>query len=99
MTWHSGHSLSQTLFTCMYFHHVLELNSGLFINNSNYDSTQDPNSPIEFVILVLKAYVLGTVKCSHLVWDEMTKGNVYEVRYKLIILECLLDINIILFYS
>ncbi|PKC15017.1 Mak10-domain-containing protein [Rhizophagus irregularis] len=77
MTWHSGHSLSQTLFTCMYFHHVSELNPELFINSPNDDST-DSDSPIEFVILVLKSYVLGTIKCCHLVWDEMTKGNVYE---------------------
>jgi hypothetical protein len=84
MTWHSGHSLSQTLYTCMYFHHVLELSPELFINNSNDDSIQHSDSPIEFVILVLKAYVLGTVKCCHLVWNEMTKGNVYEVRYELI---------------
>ncbi|CAH1765456.1 7171_t:CDS:10, partial [Entrophospora sp. SA101] len=31
-----------------------------------------------FVILILKAYVLGTMKCSHLVWEEMSKGNVYD---------------------
>ncbi|CAB4442125.1 unnamed protein product [Rhizophagus irregularis] len=43
MTWHSGHSLSQTLLPAF-----------------------------------LKSYVLGTIKCCHLVWDEMTKGNVYE---------------------
>ncbi|CAI2175548.1 5793_t:CDS:10 [Funneliformis geosporum] len=73
MTWHAGHSLSQTLFTCMYFHHVMDLGPELFINNSN-----DENLPMEFVILVLKAYVLGTVKCCHLVLYEMTKGNVYE---------------------
>ncbi|GET04336.1 N-alpha-acetyltransferase 35, NatC auxiliary subunit [Rhizophagus clarus] len=77
MTWHSGHSLSQTIFTCMYFHHVSELNQELFINDPNDDST-DSDSPIEFVILVLKSYVFGTIKCCHLVWDEMTKGNVYE---------------------
>ncbi|CAG8675700.1 5394_t:CDS:2, partial [Funneliformis caledonium] len=30
------------------------------------------------IIDLLKACVLGTVKCCHLVLDEMTKGNVYE---------------------
>nr|CAG8521718.1 7266_t:CDS:10 [Entrophospora candida] len=42
MTWHSGHSLAQTIFTCMYIHHIMEL-------------TPD-----------------------HLVWEEMSKGNVYD---------------------
>ncbi|RIB12107.1 Mak10 subunit, NatC N-terminal acetyltransferase-domain-containing protein [Gigaspora rosea] len=97
MTWHTGHSLSQTLFTCMYLHYVPELTPELFLNtddtsndsldqtsNDSLDQTsndsldQNAEAPIEFVILVLKAYVMGTVKCCQLVLDEMAKGNVYE---------------------
>ncbi|CAG8812464.1 4775_t:CDS:10, partial [Gigaspora margarita] len=81
MTWHTGHSLSQTLFTCMYLHYVPELTPELFLNiddTSNDTLDQNAEAPIEFVILVLKAYVMGTVKCCQLVLDEMAKGNVYE---------------------
>lgn len=39
--------------------------------------TDDP-AP-EFVYVVLKAYILATVKCCLLIWREMIKGNVYEV--------------------
>ncbi|CAG8551864.1 2853_t:CDS:2 [Racocetra fulgida] len=95
MTWHTGHSLSQTLFTCMYLHYVPELVPELFssttdASNDTTDACNDTTdacnditdqkteAPIEFVILVLKAYVMGTVKCCQLVLDEMAKGNVYE---------------------
>ncbi|CAG8529627.1 24206_t:CDS:10 [Dentiscutata erythropus] len=81
MTWHTGHSLSQTLFTCMYLHYVPELKPELFSNitdTSNDIADLNAETPIEFVILVLKAYVMGTVKCCQLVLDEMAKGNVYE---------------------
>ncbi|CAG8530810.1 20672_t:CDS:10, partial [Racocetra persica] len=81
MTWHTGHSLSQTLFTCMYLHYVPELVPELFSSTtdaSNDITDQNTEAPIEFVILVLKAYVMGTVKCCQLVLDEMSKGNVYE---------------------
>ncbi|CAG8513798.1 12767_t:CDS:10 [Ambispora leptoticha] len=77
MTWHSGHSLSQTLYTCMYLHHVLELKPELFSNEGDHEETSS-DVPIEFVILVLKAYILGTAKCCNFVLEEMIKGNVYE---------------------
>ncbi|CAG8575659.1 7898_t:CDS:2 [Diversispora eburnea] len=77
MSWHSGHSLSQTLFTCMYLLRAMELEPELFSNNSSDDINQN-SIPIEFVILILKSYVLGIAKCCQLVWDEMTKGHVYE---------------------
>ncbi|KAG9292267.1 hypothetical protein G9A89_009079 [Geosiphon pyriformis] len=79
MTWHSGHSLSQTLFTCMYLHHILELKADLFSDSPIIGVDHDSSElPIEFVILVLKSYILGTAKCSYFVLEEMTKGNVYE---------------------
>lgn len=56
----------------------MELEPGLFSNNSSDDINQD-SVPIEFVVLILKSYVLGTAKCCQLVWDEMSMGHVYEV--------------------
>src|SRR5947209_1076451 len=79
----------------MYTHHVMELTPELFFNKSDDNDNKDkstisittiePLPPIEFTILILKAYILGTMKCSHLVWEEMSKGHVYDVRLFLFI--------------
>ncbi|KAI8146778.1 Mak10 subunit, NatC N-terminal acetyltransferase-domain-containing protein [Fennellomyces sp. T-0311] len=67
MGWISGHSLSQTVYTCIYFHNLQTL-----------VSEQGETSPTGTIRNALKAYILGTVKCCQYVWDEMTLGNVYE---------------------
>jgi hypothetical protein len=72
MAWLSGHSLSQTVFTCMYIHHVFSL-----VKESAAVSEKEDEPP-ELVFSVLKAYVLATIKCCHFVWREMVSGNVYE---------------------
>ncbi|KAG2176189.1 hypothetical protein INT43_005423, partial [Umbelopsis isabellina] len=72
MAWLSGHSLSQTVFTCMYIHHVFSL------VKEDVAVSEKENEPTELVFLVLKAYVLATIKCCHFVWREMISGNVYE---------------------
>jgi hypothetical protein len=74
MAWLSGHSLSQTIFTCMYLHDVFSL------VQENIAASDRIDQPAELVSSVLKAYVLATIKCCHLVWREMVSGNVYEVR-------------------
>src|SRR4051794_7624057 len=78
MTWHSGHSLSQTLFTCMYIHQVYEVTPEEFMSRETPEiAATEP--PFEFVTQVMKAFMAGVVKCCHLVWEEMIKGNVFEV--------------------
>ncbi|KAI8575663.1 hypothetical protein K450DRAFT_260574 [Umbelopsis ramanniana AG] len=72
MAWLSGHSLSQTIFTCMYFHDVFSL------VQEKIEPSQRIDQPPELVSSVLKAYVLATTKCCHLIWREMVSGNVYE---------------------
>ncbi|CAO3680378.1 unnamed protein product [Umbelopsis ramanniana] len=72
MAWLSGHSLSQTIFTCMYFHDVFSL------VQEKIEPSERIDQPVELVSSVLKAYVLATTKCCHLVWREMVSGNVYE---------------------
>ncbi|ORY01708.1 Mak10-domain-containing protein [Basidiobolus meristosporus CBS 931.73] len=68
LAWHSGHSLSQTIFTCLYVHNVFKIPQVKGVAESDNN----------LVSLVLKAYVLGVIKCCQLVWQEMIKGNVYE---------------------
>ncbi|KAG2213758.1 hypothetical protein INT45_003660, partial [Circinella minor] len=67
MAWISGHSLAQTIYTCTYFHHIQEL-----------VSEECEKSPEGVIQNALKAYVLGTIKCCHHIWNEMSLCNVYE---------------------
>ncbi|RCH84548.1 hypothetical protein CU098_000842, partial [Rhizopus stolonifer] len=70
MAWISGHSLSQTVYTCIYFHHIQSLNEF---------SMPTLTSPVPDIIYgVLRTYILATVKCCHYIWMEMTQGNIYE---------------------
>lgn len=71
MAWISGHSLSQTVYTCIYFHHIQILNQ---LPMPTLTSSMD-----DIIYGVLKTYVLATVKCCHYIWTEMTQGNVFEV--------------------
>ncbi|KAI9257790.1 Mak10 subunit, NatC N-terminal acetyltransferase-domain-containing protein [Helicostylum pulchrum] len=70
MAWISGHSLSQTVYTCIYFHHIATLN---LLPMPTLTSSMD-----DIIYGVLKTYVLATVKCCHYIWTEMTQGNVFE---------------------
>jgi hypothetical protein len=72
MAWISGHSLSQTVYTCIYFHHTEQLNS---LPMPTLTSTMD-----DVLFGVLKSYILATVKTCHYIWTEMAKGNVFEVK-------------------
>jgi hypothetical protein len=72
MAWISGHSLSQTVYTCTYFHHIKTLAETPMPTLSSKTE--------EIMYGVLKTYVLATVKSCHYVWTEMTQGNVYEVN-------------------
>jgi len=97
MTWHSGHSLSQTLYTCLYLDHLDNITLEAFASSDK----NDDSIPAELIAVVLKAYILGTVKCCHLVWEEMYKGHVYEVREELreVLLQIcsLIDMQLLLF--
>ncbi|KAL1920870.1 uncharacterized protein VTP21DRAFT_11505 [Calcarisporiella thermophila] len=83
-TWLAGQPLSQTIFTCLYTHHVVELTDQSVrppLTNFSGDEEQVATSntpPPQLVWLTLKAYVLGVLKCSQAIWVEMTKGNIYE---------------------
>ncbi|KAI8643537.1 Mak10 subunit, NatC N-terminal acetyltransferase-domain-containing protein [Parasitella parasitica] len=70
MAWISGHSLAQTVYTCIYFHHIKHL------NESSMPTLKSTMSDILYG--VLRSYILATVKCCHYIWTEMTQGNVYE---------------------
>lgn len=73
IAWLAGHSLSQTVYTCIYFHHMKSLNelSSSVVTSMNIE---------DIVYSALRIYILATIKCCNYIWTEMTQGNVYEVR-------------------
>ena len=81
--WHTGHSLAQTVYTCLYVHElgVGRLWNGNRINTRILQMPQDPSRPLQLITLVLRASVYGLLKSCDLAWREMTKGHVLEVRW------------------
>lgn len=75
MEWHAGNNLSQTVFTLLYVHHLVELEPDLIPQCS----TLKPGPPQELVTIVLRAGVLGLLKCCDLAWRELAKGSVQDV--------------------
>jgi len=72
MTWHSGVSLAQSILTLQHVHHIPKmrhLRTGLY----------NPDKPPELVGQVLRAGILGLVKCVDLVWRELAKNNAHDV--------------------
>lgn len=76
MTWHTGHDLAQTVFTCLYTLHLDQIAS-IPTSSSVPDNEHEP--PPELLSLVLHSYILGTFKCIELAMQEYARGNVREV--------------------
>ncbi|KAI8084806.1 Mak10 subunit, NatC N-terminal acetyltransferase-domain-containing protein [Halteromyces radiatus] len=94
MAWLSGHSLAQTVYTCIYFHHVptlLDRPPPTLTESKNLDKVMQA---------VLKAYILGSVKCCHHIWNEMVSGNIFEEEdfttnlFGLSLYETILDMDV-----
>lgn len=66
MTWMEGETLAQTLYTCLYVHHLQAL--------EEYSKQTD-----NVYVKALHAYIFGAVACARIVFEEMRKGNLYEV--------------------
>lgn len=78
MTWHTGHDLGTTLFTCQYVHHLEELQ--LFNLQRRWSSHLDAqDSSLELLSYVLRPYIRATIKTCDLVWCEFVKGHLIEV--------------------
>ncbi|KAN0059684.1 N-alpha-acetyltransferase, non-catalitic subunit [Thecaphora frezii] len=76
-SWHLGRALSQTIYTCLYFHDLKKL-SPRALEFLSRPSTSKPAPPPELVCLVLRAFIVATVKTCDIVWNELTKQNVYD---------------------
>ena len=78
MEWHAGYTLPQTVYTCMYMHH-LEVIDAEHLNRFHDIVPWSKARPSKLVSLVIRAATFGMVKCCDLAFRELVKGNVYEV--------------------
>ncbi|KIJ63356.1 hypothetical protein HYDPIDRAFT_113345 [Hydnomerulius pinastri MD-312] len=76
MEWHSGYTLSQTIFSFLYVHSLREIDPDLIPG----DEIQNSMRPLELITVVLRASVFGLLKCCDLSWRELNKGNVYDAE-------------------
>ncbi|SPO38200.1 uncharacterized protein PSFLO_03677 [Pseudozyma flocculosa] len=75
--WHLGRALSQTIYTCLYFHDLQRMS----VQDAAYHaqaSTSTPAPAPELRSKVLRAFIVATVKTCDLAWNELTKQNVYD---------------------
>jgi hypothetical protein len=80
MEWHSGYTLSQTIFSFLYVHSLKDIDPDLIPGGS--PPRTDTLRPPELITVVLRAAIVGLLKCCDLTWRELNKGNVYDVRSK-----------------
>ena len=74
MEWHTGSTLSQTVYTFLYGHAIAEMHPDYLLNFE-----QDPSRPIELVTVVLRAVALTVMKTCSAVWAGMAKGGIHDV--------------------
>ena len=67
MAWHSGATLAQTVYTCMFVHHLDDL-------DPDYAPAAQPA-----LAPVLRAAVLGLLKSVDLAWRELSTCRVLDV--------------------
>jgi hypothetical protein len=72
---HQGHPLASTLFTCQYFRpHSLSAVSARSTTSKREDLAEGLRN------VVLRAMLMGIIKSTEITWEELCKGQVYEVR-------------------
>ena len=77
MEWHAGYTLPQTIYTCLYVHHLTDMNPEVIPQHEQRE--RDPDRPLELVTVVIRAMIMGLLKCCDLVWRELSKGNLHDV--------------------
>lgn len=75
MTWHSGSSLSQTLYTCVYLQKVIDKTEAVAKFSSDATGSDFSRRLLDDV---LYPYMISTVKCSEILREEYLTGYLYE---------------------
>lgn len=79
MEWYSGTTLSQTIHTCLYMHHLSTINPE-YLARAPVALPHDRDRPQKLISVVVRAGVLGMVKCCDMAYRELAKANVHDVR-------------------
>lgn len=77
MEWHTGSTLSQTVYTLLYVHHLANMDPDFLFQVPFNDGS---GRPLGLVTIVLRAAVMAMLKCCDLSWRELSKGRVHDVR-------------------
>ena len=78
MTWHMGHSLSQTLFTSAYVDRLLWPDPKT-LDQSRFERDKTPGPGNKLLHLVLRAYCLSIIKTCDFVRRKIMSEHYYEV--------------------
>ena len=83
--WMLGSPLAHTVFTFLYTHALEVLNPDFL----PYDALQeDPARPLSLVTIVLRAYVMGLLKCCGIAWTQLSTSLQEDVRMMHIYVLC-----------
>ena len=77
MEWHTGNTLSQSVFTLLFVHQLAEINPDLL--PPEIALKKDASHPIELITVVLRSAVFGLLKSCDMVWRELSKKRVHDV--------------------
>lgn len=75
IAWHTGSTLSQTVYTFLYGHAVAEMHTDYLL-----DFEGDPSRPVELVTLVLRAAALAVMKRCNTAWVGLAKGGIHDLE-------------------
>jgi hypothetical protein len=78
MEWHASSTLSQTVYTFLFVHHLDDIDPEFIFCDPLQN--EDPLRPLELITVVLRSAVLGMLKCCDLAWRELFKGGLQDVR-------------------
>ncbi len=75
MEWHAGKTLSQSVFTILFVHHMPDINPEYLAPEED----EAPDRPRWLITVVLRAGMLGLLKCCDFAWRELSKNRVHDV--------------------
>ena len=76
MEWHAGKTLSQSVFTLLFVHHLPDINPEYL----GPEEEEDLERPRWLTTVVIRAAMLGLLKCCDLAWRELSKNKLHDVR-------------------
>jgi len=77
MEWHAGYTLPQTIYSCLYVHHLPDIDPEIVPRHG--PPQQGTPRPPELVTVVLNAAITGLLKCCDFAWRELNRGRLHDV--------------------